>query len=495
MITSDRPILSITRKEVKEIYWDIQVDGTHNYVTVDGAIHHNSTKTTAGIMKIAYMAKQMARCADGIRRSRAVWVRRSRQMLFDTSIKDFLSWFPEGQAGDFNKTNAQFILRFDDVECEVLFRPMEDESDVNRILSLQLSFAVLDEFREISPAVFEALQGRLGRFPDKRMVLHRPEWGVDEKGNEVAGCVTDEGKPHKHMWGMTNPPDADTYWEKLLTEPPSNVGAFFQPSGMSPEADWVKYLPANYYEDLAQGKSQDYIDVFIHSKFGRTLSGQPVWRCFDRDVHVAKEELKSNAPNLVIGVDAGLNPTAVLTEMTYDGRVLVLDALTGLEGGMSALRFCREMLRPLISSKYPMKTVVIAIDPAAFQRVQTDERSVADIFRQEGFHVMAPVDRSNTLSPRLSVVEKYLTMTVNGNAGMLISPQCKGLISAMGGKYRYKINTKGETDDKPDKNHPFSDYADALQYACLHHDKGSISGRQVGARYQEPEKVDMSAWT
>lgn len=452
-----------------------------------------STKTTAGIMKIAYMAKQMARSTDGIRHSRVVWVRRSRQMLFDTSIKDFLSWFPEGQAGEFNKTNAQFILRFDDVECEVLFRPMEDESDVNRILSLQLSFAVLDEFREISPAVYEALQGRLGRFPDKRMVLHRPEWGLDEKGNEVAGCVTDDGKPHKHMWGMTNPPDADTYWEKLLTEPPSNVGAFFQPSGMSPEADWVKYLPANYYEDLAQGKSQDYIDVFIHSKFGRSLSGQPVWRCFERDTHVAKEELKSQSPHLVVGVDAGLNPTAVITELTYDGRVLVLDAVTGHEGGMGALRFCREVLKPLLSSKYPTRSVAIVIDPAAFQRAQTDERSVADIFRSEGFSVKPAL--TNNISARLAAVEKYLTMTVNGNPGMLVSPQCKQLVASMAGKYRYKINTKGETDDKPDKNHPFSDYADALQYACLHHDKGTLFGKALQSGYQVPEKVSMAAWT
>lgn len=233
-----------------------------------------STKTTAGIMKIAYHASRMAACTDGIRRSRAVWVRRSRQMLFDTSIKDFLSWYPPGVAGAWQKSDASFILKFGDVECEVLFRPMEDASDINRLLSLQVSFAIFDEFREISPDVFEAMQGRLGRYPDKRLVPHRPEWGYDSKGNPVAGCVTDDGKPNKHLWGMTNPPDADTYWEELLTNPPDNVAAFFQPSGMSPEADWLLYLPDNYYEDLAQGKSQDYIDVYIHSMFGRSLSGK-----------------------------------------------------------------------------------------------------------------------------------------------------------------------------------------------------------------------------
>jgi hypothetical protein len=69
------------------------------------------------------------------------------------------------------------------------------------------------------------------------------------------------------------------------------------------------------------------------------------------------------------------------------------------------------------------------------------------------------------------------------------------LIAALGGKYRYKISTKGETDDKPEKSHPWSDFADSLQYACLYHDKGSIFGKLLASGYQVPEKVNMSAWT
>lgn len=36
---------------------------------------------------------------------------------------------------------------------------------------------------------------------------------------------------------------------------------------------------------------------------------------------------------------------------------------------------------------------------------------------------------------------------------------------------------------------------DALQYACLHHDKGSIFGKNLSNAYQEPERVSMAAWT
>lgn len=442
-----------------------------------------STKTTAGIMKIAYHASRMAKCVDGVRRSRAIWVRRSRQMLFDTSIKDFLSWYPPGVAGEWSKTDAKFNLRFGDVDCEVLFRPMEDESDINRLLSLQGSFAIFDEFREISPAVFEAMQGRLGRYPDKRLVPPRPEWGLDEKGHPIGGCVTDDGKPNKHLWGMTNPPDADTYYESLLTDPPDNMDAFIQPSGMSPEADWLQYLPNNYYEDLAQGKSQDYIDVYIHSLFGRSLSGQPVFRCFNRETHVAKEPPTVLTSPVLIGVDAGLNPTAVLGQVAYDGRLVIPAAITGNEGGMGALRFIREKLKPLLANKFSGLPVKIIIDPAAFQRAQTDERSVADIFKAEGFSVIPA--KTNALAARLAAVESYLTRTVGDKQAILISPEAELLVRALAGKYRYKTNTKGETDDKPEKSHPWSDVADACQYLCLHADGGGIFGQTVGTQRRE----------
>ena len=443
-----------------------------------------STKTSAGIMKIAYHAKQMAACRDGIRRSRCVWVRNTRQMLTDTSIPDFLKWFPDGIAGSMAKTDLKFTLRFDDVECEVLFRGLEDANDVRRLLSLQISFAVLDEFREIHPDIYSALQGRLGRYPDKMLVPPRPEWGVDAKGNPVGGCVTDDGTENKHLWGMTNPPDLDSFWEGLLTDPPENAAVFFQPSGLSQEADWLQYLPADYYENLAQGKDPDWVDVYINAQFGKSLSGKPVFSSFKQDLHVAKESIRQMGANLIIGVDAGLTPTATIGQLDYTGRLLIHDSISG--DSMGALRFIRERLKPLLASKYPGKSSVIVIDPAAFQRAQTDERTVADIYKTEGFRVIPA--RTNAISARIAAVEAYLTRMVDGKAGMMIDPGCSLLIQAMRSRYRYKVNTKGERDESPEKSHPWSDLADSLQYLCLHADNGATFGanHRAGKREIKP---------
>lgn len=424
-----------------------------------------STKTTASLMKISYEAKRIAPCRDGIRRSRCAVVRNTRQMLWDTTIPDFLKWYPDGLAGSLMKTDSKFLLRFDDVECEVLFRGLDDANDVRRLLSLQLTFGLMDEFREIHPDIHNALTGRLGRYPDKSM-------------NGV-GPRDDAGKQIHKVWGATNPPDMDTFWETLLTTPPENTHVTLQPSGLSAEADWVQFLPDGYYANLCDGKSQDWVDVYVHGKFGRSLAGQPVFRAFDRNVHVAKGKLNviPNAP-LLIGVDAGLSPAAVLGQVDYSGRVIGHNAI--ISEGMGALRFIREKLKPLLANKFPGLPTRVIIDPAAFQRVQTDERCVADIFKAEGFSVKAA--RTNAVAARIAAVDQFLTRTVDGNPGLLLDPEgCGPLIQALAGKYRYKIDTKGQMDDKPEKSHPWSDVADAAQYLCLHADGGQAFGTQVQA--------------
>jgi hypothetical protein len=434
-----------------------------------------SGKSSAGVVKIAWHAARMKPGKDGIRRSRCAVVRNTGQMLTDSTIPTFFTWFPDGVMGVFARTDKNFTLRFADVECEVLFRGLDDPKDVRRLLSLELSFAFMDEYREIHKDIFEALSARIGRYPS---MAH-------------GGCFADDGSENKHLWGTTNAPDMDTFWEEYMSGAPKNARIFRQPSARSPEADWLANLPPGYYDDIMEGKSEDWIRVYVDNEFGRSLSGQPVFRCFDRTLHVAKTPL-SLIPGqpLVIGVDAGLNPTAVLTQQTYDGRVIVLDAITGHAGGMGALRFAREMLKPLLTSKYPQAKSMLVIDPAAFQRAQTDERSVADVFRAEGFFLKPA--RTNALAARLAVVEKYLTRTVNGNPGMLISPTADLLIQALAGRYRYRINTRGERDTTPEKNHPWSDVSDSIHYACLFHDGGeSFAGREAGQR----REIKRAPWS
>jgi len=233
-----------------------------------------------------------------------------------------------------------------------------------------------------------------------------------------------------------------------------------------------------------QGKTEEWISVYVDGQWGKSLSGQPVFKSFNKATHVAKEALRPMASGtpILIGVDAGLTPAAVIGQVLHDGRVVVYDSLTSQD--MGALRFVREKLKPLIVNKFPGRQVVVIIDPAAFQRAQTDERTVADIYKAEGFTVKPA--RTNSVAARLAAVEKYLTRTVDGKSGFLICPGNNAvLIASLAGKYRYRVNTKGERDESPEKSHPFSDAVDGLQYLCLHADGGEVFGARMTSARRE----------
>lgn len=451
-----------------------------------------STKTTAGIVKILYHAGRMAKDKNGLRRSRCVWVRQTKEQIRDTSIPDFLKWFPDGEAGTYFKSEMKYELSVGDIRCEILFRGLDEATDVRRLLSLQLSFAVVEEFRELNKDIFEALQARLGRYPDGMVVPHKPEWGNDAKDNPRMGCVMDDGTPNARLWGMSNPPDMDTYFEGVLTNPPANTHVTIQPSGTSPEADWVHLLPSGYYETLAVGKSQDYIDVYIHAKFGKSLSGQPVWKSFDSDFHIAKSPLRpilNEVRPVLIGMDFGLNPSAAIGQLDLQGRMLVLAEATS--DGMGVLRFIRTILKPLLAERFAGAPVLVIGDPAGRSRVQTDEKTVYDILKTEGFTAISA--STNSLIARIGAVDQFLNRQVDGGAGFLIDPTCHLLIGALRGKYRYKAKKTGEMDDEPEKNMA-SHLADSLQYLALHMD-GQQSGGRMGSQVLAVERVSMGAWT
>ena len=409
-----------------------------------------SGKTTAAIIKVAYEASKVKACKDGVRRSRIAVIRNTRQMLWDTTIPDFLKWYPDGAAGLLMKTESKFILKFDDVECEVLFRGLDDANDVRRLLSLQLTFGVMDEFREINPEIYNALTGRLGRYPDKTM-------------NGVGAC-DDEGNQVHKVWGATNPPDSDTFWEELLSDPPDNVHVTIQPSGLSEEADWVQYLPDGYYENLCEGKTEPWIDVYVHGKFGRSLAGTPVYeRSFVEDFHIAKDKLfpspNSETP-IIVGIDFGRTPCAVFKQRDVRGRVLTLAELTSENMGIET--FVRTRLVPFVTNNYPGYNMVCAPDPAGFMKQQLNELTLVDVLKNAGFECVKPP--SNKPDYRIQAVERLLAQQIDGQAMYLVDPSCSMLLKGFRHGYRYKRKTNGTYEDKPDKNE-YSHIHDANQYA------------------------------
>lgn len=422
-----------------------------------------SSKTTACLFKILYHAKRQRRNpADGIRYTRFVVVRSTNRQLFDTTLKSFFSWFPPGVAGEWQATQKTFIFRFDDVYCEVLFRPLESPADVSNVLSLELTGAMIDEFVEIPREILDAVESRTGRYPDKKL----------------------GGNSWKGVWGASNPGTQDSWWYDWLYEvwPDSddgvdgaamqeeNLNFFEQPSGFSPDAENLENLPPyragdnTYYRELAKGKTDSWVKQFIEVQWGYSQRGKPVYKAFNRELHVAKQPLKYN-PHLpiIMGFDAGLTPAAVFAQQDSFGRVLILAEL--VSENMGAQRFCREKVKPLIARLFPGCKMTVVADPATKQRAQTDEKTVAAVLEKELGVKVQPAS-SNTLAARLGAVDGFLTLLTEAGPALLIDPSCKNAITGFTAGYRFAINAKGVAADAPEKNN-HSHLADAIQYMAL----------------------------
>ncbi len=432
-----------------------------------------SGKSVTCSFEVVRRASMQAPNAQGIRKTRAAVVRETARQLQDTTIKTFLDWFPPGVCGDYMKTTKTYLFKVGDVECEIMFRALDDADDVANLNSLELTFAWFNECRDTHPEIVDAMSKRIGRFPSSK----------------------DGGPTWFGMWGDTNPPTMDTWWyyqlEKL--DPKDGVSfndngwdVFKQPSGRSPYAENVENLPEGYYD--TQGRSDEYIRVYIDGEYGLSSNGMPVYKYFKPDYHMARGVLRpivNSIRPIVIGMDLGLTPAAVIGQQDPRGRALILAECVSFDMGVQ--RFMRTLLRPLLYEKFPGAPVLIVTDPAGTQRAQTDERSAVDIIKAEGFKVIPA--RTNSRAARINAVDDFLMRQVDGDPAFLVDPGCTALKAAMMGGYRYK--PKGDMDiDKNNHSH----VAEALQYLMLHITSGS-SDAALANRRRDVKPVAALGWT
>jgi len=405
-----------------------------------------SGKSVASCFEVVRRASMQNPSSNGIRKSRVAIVRETARQLQDTTIKTFLDWFPPGPCGNFMRTTKTYFFKVGDVECEIMFRALDDADDVANLNSLELTFAWFNECRDIHPDIVDAMSKRIGRFPSAK-----------------------DGGPTWHgMWGDTNPPTMDTWWYYQMegldakdgVSPNDNGWAVFkQPSGRSAFAENVENLPDGYYD--TQGRSEEYIRVYIDGEYGLSSAGQPVYKYFRPDYHIAAQPIRpiiNGVRPIVIGMDLGLTPAAVIGQQDPRGRTLILDEAVSFDMGIQ--RFVRTILKPMIFERFSAAPVIVICDPAGIQRAQTDERSAVDIIKAEGLRVIPA--KTNSVSARLSAVDDYLMRQVDGDAAFLLDPKCTQLKAAMMGGYRF--HHKNGNIEKNKHSH----VAEALQYLMLH---------------------------
>jgi hypothetical protein len=437
-------------------------------------------KTVACIMELYTRALEQEPF-EGVRRSRFALIRQTYPMLLSTTLKTFESWIPPYVCPVTRAVPISGMLKVNlpdgtRVEAEFLFLALDD-TDVNKLKSLEVTGAFLNEASEISKDVLDVLTTRIGRYP--QVIRGGPTWH---------GLVMD-----------TNPPDDGHWWYRLAeVEQPKGYEFFRQPPAVLlvpgktdseaphyepndgsrgvPGAENIAFLPGatkanplggwEYYMSLIQGKSAEWIKVYVQGEYGSIMSGKPVYPEYSDSVHLAKEELLPyGGLPVILGFDFGLTPACIIAQQSPRGQLRVLDEL--VSDNMGVERFARDVVKPFLARpKYQKCSFHGVGDPAGAARAQSDETTCFQLLENEG--IFASPAPSNSFQIRREAVAWFLSKMVDGAPGMLLSPTCKVLRKGFLGDYHYrklKISSGerfAETPEKNDASHPH----DGLQYIC-----------------------------
>jgi hypothetical protein len=455
-----------------------------------------SSKSTGCIFELLRRACEQEPAEDGLRYTRFAVVRTTLKQLRDTIISDILSWL--GEISDYRVSESKIYWRFGDVRSEIMFLPLENPEDQKRLLSLQLTGAMLNEGIETPVDLIAPLAGRLGRYPSGALGV--PTW---------FGWISD-----------TNMPCEGSDWAKLLTDPPPGIDVFIQPGGMDENAENLEHLVQTpetkklsirdpeglairraqgrkYYERFIGMNSEAWCTRYVHALMGPDPSGTAVFgSTFKASYHAVDDLEPTPGRMLIVGQDFGRDPCAVICQVNAKGQLLVLEEIMAEDMGLELM--IKTRLRPtLMQERYFGCPTIVIGDPAGVAKSTMFEITSFDMLRNEGFAAMKAV--TNDIGRRIEAVEKFLLGSIQGEALFQIDKsRCPNLLRALNGGYRYAFNKAGQRKPTPEKDDA-SHISDALQYAALasdHNMRGYLEGR-ILRRAPKREKVHFSslAWT
>lgn len=450
-------------------------------------------KTVGIIMTLITAMNAQQPDARGRRRTRFAVVRNTRQQLRDSVIKSVHDWLPpNGSSIVFKETDMTQTITYGlpdgtTVYSEWMFRSLDNEDDARKLLSVEYTAGWLSEFREIPHQLLTDLRSRMGRFP--AMVDGGPTW---------SGVLAESNYPV----------EGSEWWRMIEIDNPSWLRTLKQPAAMIPNPDIVdgwkpnplaentKWLVAGYYEDLMEGSTTYWKQSMILCEYPPALDGRAVYaQSFKKVLHVSSTKLTTwqmggLSPTLLIGVDQGRNPAAVICQQQPKGTLYVFRELIGTNMGMD--RFVAEVLRPALADPdFAGIPTLVVIDPAGAAKSQVNDVSPKDVLQSMGFKVI--VAPTNDPTRRIDAVERLMSRV----DGFLVDPDCTELVRGMANEYRFRARKSGEMEDRPEKRHPVSDLQDALQYAALI--AGGVNYGRLLTHHKQPtrmqKKPPAGAWT
>lgn len=440
---------------------------------------YGSGKSTWALTEIVHRACRVPVWHAGRRRSRWAIVRNTSGELSSTTLASWLSWFDE--LGDVRKRQKPIMTyehSFNDghgiVELELLFIALDRPDDVRKIKSLELTGCYINELSEVPKAALAHMKGRVNRYPSKAFCTE-PYW---------SGIIADTNPPEDDHWIYKDFEENTYEGHVLFKQPPGLIKDEDNLWVRNPRCDNFEHLPADYYEKLSQGQSQEFIKVFCLGEYGAVGFGKRVYPEFNPDMHAVDSLAAIQGEDLILGWDFGLTPACVVLQLSGRGQLLILKEY--ISDGMGIRTFADSIVIPSLLKDFPYcKVGDLSIgDPAGNARNEIIEE-MSCIGELNSLGIPTRAARTNDIDPRLGSVRYFLNKMIDGKPGLVLDRKnCPTLFKGFVKDYVYlRVAVSGEEryKDKPNKNmssHPM----DALGYACLEIASDRIAQDKMGAK-------------
>jgi len=448
-----------------------------------------SGKTLGSILKWEKLIYEQEPSGDGIRYTRIAVIRNTAVELRDTTIKSFEGYF--GDQLKMNWGNLTALYEHDDVHAEILFRALDKPGDMKKLLSLEITFAYLNELRELPKEAIENITSRLGRYPSIT------------KGTEATS---------PQAWADTNAFDNETWiYKKFIENRPYNHAVYEQPpaiinavfahgslvsADVNPKAENLENLPYEYYRGFIAGKSEDWVKVMIMRKYIPLQEGKPVYPEYNDDLHcIRHENLSPPSTNLhlICGGDNGRWSGFLIAQQDPLGRIVVFDELLTDDVNLTVFS---KIIQSHMQVHYDGFKFESWLDPwAANTRGQVTDDTMFKVYNNAHLNPRT----SNTGSPNTMVeaIKTKLGQLIVGQPAILISDKCVNLRKGLNGGYQYKrINVSGERyAEKPDKG-KYSHICNAFEFLI----DGTGASRELKSSnkfkeyYNEGRQPEPQSW-
>lgn len=439
-----------------------------------------SGKTTGTAFNVFQLICQQKANKMRERKSRVAVIRNTYPDLTNTTIRDWKAIVPDGAGVMTMGHPPEMKLDFDlpdgtRVLAEVIFVALDKPDDVKKLRGMQLTFAWVNEFKEVPKAIIDMLTGRVDRYP-------KPGY------SNYVGVLGDS-----NAW------DQDHYleaWQEAINKGEmTDYEIFVQPPGVikvngkwevNPGAENLSVLKPDYYQRQIAGKKEDWIKVNLGNEIGYAYDGKPVHGDYSDSYHCSPVVLTPVSGRVVrVGLDFGLTPAALFLQRQADGQWWAFDEIVCEDSSAEELA---TMLKAKVAdwdAQVPGLSWMYRGDPAGDERVGTNKETAFIVLRANG--VPAFPATSNDPTMRREAMDRPLTRTISGKPGMLVSPVCKMFRKGMAGAFCYKrVAIAGETEryrDVPDKN-IYSHVCEAGEYALMDGGEHAVINARKGPAMQ-----------